>query len=167
VLVEINELSCHMYWADGIIWDTVLKLPEKENHPEIKKLLYHIHSVQNAYLNIWLKQPVKFKSIKEFSTYDEVARWGSEFHSKLKNYMNELSEKDQEEIINIPWTKSLEKYLGKPAEPSTLIQQIFQVILHSSYHRGQVNKQIREAGGKPPLTDYIYWVWIGKPERSC
>ena len=41
-----------------------------------------------------------------------------------------------------------------------------QVALHSTYHRGQINARIRELGGEPPLTDFIAWVWAGKPQPS-
>ncbi len=40
---------------------------------------------------------------------------------------------------------------------------MIQVYLHSSYHRGQVNSLIRRSNNEPPLTDFIAWVWLGKP----
>jgi uncharacterized damage-inducible protein DinB len=166
MLKEIQELSEHMNWADATIWNAILQLPENKNQDKMRELLHHTHTVQNAYLNIWLKQPVKFRDINEFPGYNEIANWGLNFHIKLKKFLIELKEDNLQLIIDIPWTKSLEKNLGKPAEDSSLIQQLFQVFMHSTYHRGQVNKLIREAGGEPPLTDFIYWLWTGKPEEK-
>ena len=77
--------------------------------------------------------------------------------------MKDLSRNHLNDIIEIPWTKLLEKKLRQSFRPTDLSQQILQVIMHSTYHRGQVNKLIRDADGEPPLTDYIYWLWIGKP----
>jgi len=37
------------------------------------------------------------------------------------------------------------------------------VASHSTYHRGQIATRIREIGGEPPLVDFLYWVWSGKP----
>ncbi len=42
----------------------------------------------------------------------------------------------------------------------------FQVANHSTYHRGQVNRSLRQLGGEPPLVDYIAWVWFGKPKAE-
>jgi uncharacterized damage-inducible protein DinB len=42
-------------------------------------------------------------------------------------------------------------------------ETINQVIQHSTYHRAQINKRIRELGEEPPFTDFIYWAWINKP----
>jgi len=164
MLAEIKELSNHMFWADGIVWEVVLKQPERENHTKLKELLYHIHSVQNAYLNIWFNQPIKYQDITEFQSLNEIAKWGLVFHKKYKIFINDLNEKRLEGIIKIPWAKHLNEKLGKPAGPSSLTQQILQVVLHSTYHRAQVNKIIREIGGEPPLTDFIFWIWTEKPE---
>lgn len=32
------------------------------------------------------------------------------------------------------------------------------LLMHSAYHRGQVAAAVREAGGKPALTDYVYYL---------
>ena len=37
------------------------------------------------------------------------------------------------------------------------VTEIFQhLLLHGAYHRGQIAMLIREAGGVPPATDYVY-----------
>jgi uncharacterized damage-inducible protein DinB len=33
-----------------------------------------------------------------------------------------------------------------------------QLFGHSSYHRGQVALLIRDLGGEPAVTDYVFWV---------
>jgi uncharacterized damage-inducible protein DinB len=55
----------------------------------------------------------------------------------------------------------VEKF-GK-ALPATLGESVFQVITHTAYHRGQISTRIREIGGEPPLIDFLYWVWAGRP----
>ena len=37
------------------------------------------------------------------------------------------------------------------------------LLMHSAYHRGQVAAAVREAGGKPALTDYVYYLRQKKP----
>jgi len=43
---------------------------------------------------------------------------------------------------------------------------MYQVIIHSTHHRGQVNSRIRELKGEPPLVDFIVWIWLGKPAAA-
>ena len=47
--------------------------------------------------------------------------------------------------------------------PATLSESVWQVLSHSTYHRGQIATRIRELGGEPPLVDFLYWVWSDKP----
>jgi uncharacterized damage-inducible protein DinB len=35
---------------------------------------------------------------------------------------------------------------------------------HSTYHRGQVNSILRQLGAEPPLTDFIAYLWLGRPD---
>jgi uncharacterized damage-inducible protein DinB len=32
------------------------------------------------------------------------------------------------------------------------------LLMHAAYHRGQVASAVREAGGKPAMTDYVYYL---------
>jgi uncharacterized damage-inducible protein DinB len=38
--------------------------------------------------------------------------------------------------------------------------------MHSHYHRGQNATRLRELGGTPPTTDYIVWLWKGRPQPA-
>ena len=49
------------------------------------------------------------------------------------------------------------------AGPATVAECLLQLALHSAHHRGQVAAWLREAGGEPPLTDFIAWIWTGRP----
>src|SRR5215470_4614003 len=47
----------------------------------------------------------------------------------------------------------------KGAEFKTPIEDVLMhLVMHSAYHRGQVAKAVREAGGKPAATDYVVYV---------
>jgi uncharacterized damage-inducible protein DinB len=41
--------------------------------------------------------------------------------------------------------------------------QVAELVLHTSYRRGQVATRLRERGAEPPLTDFIAWIWMGRP----
>jgi len=57
----------------------------------------------------------------------------------------------------------MEKQYGHRPEDTTMRETMHQVVLHSTYHRGQVAAYLRTLGGEPPLTDYIAWLWAGRP----
>jgi len=47
----------------------------------------------------------------------------------------------------------------KGVEFKTPIEDVLMhLVMHSAYHRGQVAKAVREAGGKPAATDYVVFV---------
>lgn len=163
MLSDIKELSDHMYWADSIVWSEVMKISHHDDIQIIFDLLFHLHSVQHAYFSLWHNQHLGQLEKIKFINLSALSNWGLEFHKKYNVFINSLSEEKLNQTVEIPWTKYFEKKIGKPPAKTNLIQTIYQVIMHSTYHRGQINKKIRELGGEPPLTDYIYWIWIGKP----
>lgn len=58
-----------------------------------------------------------------------------------------------------------EVWIAVRAPPEALTDAKLKEKLHqvSTYHRGQANSRLRELGGKPPLVDYIAWIWFGRP----
>jgi uncharacterized damage-inducible protein DinB len=55
-------------------------------------------------------------------------------------------------------------YTNSKGEPwtSTVEDILYHVVLHSSYHRGQIASDIRDSGDDPPYTDYIHAIRSGK-----
>lgn len=165
MLPEINDLSEHMFWADMKVWSEINKMQNKDTK-NIFDLFFHLHSVQHAYLSIWENESLSYFEKIKFSKLDEVYEWALEFHKKYRVFINNLDESKLQQEIKIPWAGQLEEKLGGPPGNSNMIQTIYQVIMHSTYHRGQINKEIRRIGGEPPLTDFIYWIWLSKPEAE-
>ena len=44
---------------------------------------------------------------------------------------------------------------------STVGDILTHVVLHASYHRGQIAAAVRQAGGEPAYTDFIHAVRLG------
>jgi len=164
MLTSIQELFQHMHWADGLVWNSVLKLSDSNNDLRLQELLYHIHAVQHAYLRIWLNQPLDLPKATDFGKIKDVSQWGQKYYNNLWEYLDRIDESSLEGIVNPPWGDRIEEFLGKPPSPATLAQTMLQVISHSTYHRGQVNKLLRELKGEPPLVDFISWIWLGKTQ---
>ena len=63
------------------------------------------------------------------------------------------------ESLDIPWFKD-------PPLTLRVEEALAQCSMHSHYHRGQNAIRLREVGGEPPMTDYIYWLWKGRPHAA-
>ncbi|MBT8377690.1 MAG: damage-inducible protein DinB [Ignavibacteria bacterium] len=163
---NINLLFQHMEWADAKVWDSVLEQPSANNDSKMKKLLYHISSVQRAFFYVRTKQPLVFPKETDFLELLDIAKWGYECYTQNNEYLNSLNENELKNIIEIPWAKRLENIIGQKPEEASLEETMLQVTTHSAYHRGQVNARLRETGGEPPMVDFIAWVWLGKPKAA-
>ena len=161
-----NSLLQHMKWADVEVWKKVLSFPEAENDERIKKLLYHLHQVQYAFYFLWNGPPLEIQKPEEFKNLQSIAIWGNQYQKKLDVFLTSVKAEKKEKIIEIPWSKYMERGIGKKVVPATLEETLLQVTSHSTYHRGQINTRFRELGGEPPLVDFIVWVWLGKPNTD-
>lgn len=60
------------------------------------------------------------------------------------------------ELVQLPWFK-------EPACRLPVGEALLQVALHSHGHRAQNALRLRALGGEAPTTDFIVWVWKGRP----
>ena len=163
ILDKIKESYNHLYWADAKIWETVLSLPQAQDHEKLKKLLHHLHITQLAFYQIWSNLPMELPRRKEFNSLAELGEWTFKNVKLLQSYISGINEEDLVNNVEIPWTEHSEKQLGIKSAKTNLTETLFQVLEHSTYHRGQVNALLRSMDAEPPQVDFIIWVWLGKP----
>jgi uncharacterized damage-inducible protein DinB len=159
----LHELVRHMEWADACVWRAVLEHPAAVRDERLRDLLLHLHGVQRGFLAVWTSQPLDAGAAA--ATWDLVSA-----HSAVRAYYGALhaaiTSFDDEALLRpivMPGLEPLQERMGRRFEVPTLGDTIFQVVSHSTYHRGQVNGRLREVGGEPPLVDYIAWIWFGRP----
>lgn len=162
-LLVIQELFRQMEWADSRIWAALRALPEAAEDSVLRARLHHIHMVQRAFLQVWRGVPYEPQA-SGFSDNTSLLNWALEYYPEVMKYIGDLSEEDLERPVVMPWIKMFEARMGREADIPTLHETLIQVAMHSAYHRGQVNTRLREIGAEPPLTDYIAWIWLGKPQ---
>ena len=162
----LTDLMKHMEWADWVVWRDVMESKKAEEDEKLRELLLHYHITQTAFLQIWSEEPLIIPDEKNFKTLEIIRESVKVYYIKLKDYYKDIGNYDLDGYLNIPWKKDAGERLGIIAKDATLAEGIIQVALHSSHHRGQVNKRIRELGGEPALTDFLAWVWMGKPETK-
>jgi len=162
LLESLNDLFQHMAWADAIVWQAVFKSDLAINDERIKKLIHHLHMVQRAFLNIW-RNVEHTRNLGGELTIKDLVSWARDYHGQVSEFINGVTDSDLDRPIVLPWSASMASQFG--AEPRTprLGDTMLQVSQHSTYHRGQINARLRELGETPPLTDFIAWIWFGKP----
>jgi uncharacterized damage-inducible protein DinB len=159
---ELRDLLTHMEWADGQTWRVVRTLPAAQSDERLKWLLHHSHLVQSIYLQAWRGDPFQLTELKAYSDLAAIESWARLFYPNASAFAETMDESRFSEPVDFPWSAMIVEKFGK-ALPATLSESVWQVLSHSTYHRGQIATRIRELGGEPPLVDFLYWVWAGKP----
>ena len=160
-VAEYQSLLLHMEWADALVWRSVLSAPGRDD--SMLERLHHFHSTQWAYLQVLQGRPLEIPELASFPDARLLGRWARRFHSELRSYRDSLDEARLGRPVEFPWAAQLAKRFGDPG-PATVAESLLQLVLHTAYHRGQVATRIRERGGAPPLTDFIAWIWMRRPD---
>ena len=159
-LADSRALLDHAHWADALMWRAVMRLDRLD--PELSEKLHHLHAAQWVYLQVWRSEPVAPRGPGAFSDLSGLCDWARQFHWEASRHLDGMADDEATRDIAYPWRDELARRFG-PARPTAWCDSVLQVALHSTYHRGQVARRVRELGGEPPTTDYIAWVWLGRP----
>jgi uncharacterized damage-inducible protein DinB len=165
-LPGLRDTSLHMEWADALVWTAVLEVGEEDVDSRLRAWLYHLHFVQEAFRRVWTGEGVETFPGNPFERLLPMVRWAREVHDEHRHFLEEVEPDDLGDPLPVPWTDFMGERLGREIVTATLGETIFQVVGHSTYHRGQINRRIREVRGEPPLVDYVVWVWAGRPRAS-
>ena len=163
---QIENLLNHMMWADAEVWKKILVFEAAQNDERIKKLLYHLHQVQNAFYFLWNDLPLDIPKPEEFYDLKSIAKWGFDYQNRFDEFLSSSKSYKKDKVIQIPWSIFVERKIKQKVVPATLEETMMQVASHSTYHRGQINTRFRELGGEPASVDLIVWIWLGKPKAE-
>lgn len=157
----LRDLYAHQEWADAEHWRAFHAVPAALEDRTIRERLHHIHIVQRAFL--WAcrgaREAFAFTKPEDFASAAALADYAREYHREIARFLDEMPDASLSETRTIPWFK-----VGDEAAFTiTLEQALTQEVMHSHYHRAQNATRFRELGGEPPLTDYIVWLWRGRP----
>jgi uncharacterized damage-inducible protein DinB len=162
-LADCRALLSHAEWADALVWKAALASGGEDD--ELRAKLHHLHLVQWAYLHIWRAEQVRPRELSTFPTLAGIRGWAREYYRELPSYLGALSDPDLGSEVRIPWADRLVQRFGR-ARPTTLAESVLQVALHSSYHRGQVVRRLRELDVEAPVSDFLAWIWLDRPEAD-
>jgi uncharacterized damage-inducible protein DinB len=157
----LRDLYGHQVWADAGHFRAIGAHPAARGDQAILVRLHHIAIVQRAFL--WAvgdrQDAFEFTKPEDFASLDALKRYVREHHDRLVPFIATVSDLRLAESIAIPWFK-------EPPLSLTVAEALTQGAMHSHYHRGQNATRLREIGGEPPMTDYIVWLWKGRPEAD-
>ena len=165
-VTHVRYTFLHMNWAAARVWKAVVASQRAVSDEYILDTLMHIHETQRAFLDVWLGQPFERRNRSDIGSTKQLCEWAESIHSSALEYVESLSDSDLPSGAVLPWAKYFAKSLGREPIGTTLGETLHQVVSHSMHHRGQVARRIRELDETPPLTDYIVWVWSGRPEAE-
>ena len=117
-----------------------------ELNEKIHVLISHTLNAHEIWMTRILKVPSKYGvwQLQEYSDMIEIDYQNFELTKQI------LAEKDLNEKVAYK-TSTGESY------SNVLNELLFHVVNHSSYHRAQINSELKNLGLKPLITDYVFY----------
>jgi uncharacterized damage-inducible protein DinB len=146
---HIRRLLSHCVWADRRILRTLEADERLSADADLMRTLAHIFAAEHLWV-CRIKEATARVSVWPALSFEECAELASEVHADLEAFAATLTPDDLAREV---------AYVNTAGEAwrSSLDDMLTQVVMHGSYHRGQITKAIRRVGGKPIATDYIVW----------
>ena len=151
VQTELERLFAHMFWADRKVLELLRSSPVAGGNADALRLYAHLLAAERVWLlrlngedssvqPIWPEPALA--TMEETSAANEAG-----YTSLLRNLTPSHAE----------WEVDYRSSAGESFRTSST-DILLHVALHGSYHRGQVARAVRQAGGTPVNTDYIMYV---------
>jgi uncharacterized damage-inducible protein DinB len=140
-----TELFEYHGWANNKVISAIYEAGI--NDSEVMKLLSHILLAEMT----WLRRLKSEKYNNNFwieLSLDECSNLAHKNTMEIKEYLSSLSDKDLNNKVKYTNSKGIE-YSNSIKEILTHLSH------HSSYHRGQIAREMRKIGKEPVYTDYI------------
>lgn len=161
----IADLLEHMQWADSLIWRAIISSSVAAEDANLHARLYHLHLTQHAFLQVWRGQSAPLPAADSLDA-TALARWAQDFYSEAIPAISKFDDEALSSQVQGALLSKAEERLGPGTLAPTIGDTVIQVVLHTTYHRGQINMRLRELGYEPPLTEHFVWVWRGKPKAE-
>jgi uncharacterized damage-inducible protein DinB len=154
----LRDMVDHQFWADRELWSAIGAHGPARDDKAIRDRLHHVHQVQRLF--IWAvgdraRQPA-ITTPEGFPSFDDLHGYARDAHDDVRRTILSMTDTRLSEAVVIPWVPD-------PPLSITVAEALLQMTMHSHYHRGQNAARLRELGGDPPITDFIFWLWKGKP----
>lgn len=145
----IKRMMEHQMWADRRLLDAVRK--SGGGNPEALRLLRHLAIAEQ----VWIMRlnggtTTHLQLWADDADVDSIEALIASNEQQYQAYLAELTEEKLDDDLT---------YTNQSGAPfQTPIRDILtHVALHGQYHRGQINRILRETGGEPQALDFIVY----------
>lgn len=153
-LVRLRRLFDHDAWANREALSSLVGLTQGTPPPaQAVKVLAHVLGAER----LWLDRLLRAKpsvSVWPEAKLDRLHADVDDIARRWEDFLDDLAPADLDREI---------EYVNSQGKPwkSTVGDVLTHVVLHSSYHRGQIASHLRAAGREPAYTDFIHAVRSG------
>ena len=144
---HLLRLYRHLAWADA----RVLELLRSDPPPDALALFSHVLAAERVWLARLRGEDAGGLEIWPEWTVEECAATAGWTRRELLHHVESLT---AEELAGSIVYRNSEGREFRTARADVLAH----VAMHGSYHRGQIARAVRGAGGEPVNTDFITWV---------
>ncbi len=152
----VQELFRYNRWANTRAFEAVSALTQgdfvrelRSSHSSVRDTLTHVVSAEWLYLRRWQgTSPQAVFPAREFPSQDELKTRWSEVETEQRAFVESLT---TERLL------SRVRYVNLQGESweYPLWRQMYHVVNHSGYHRGQLATLLRQLGARPLPTDFL------------
>ncbi|MEC0276725.1 DinB family protein [Peribacillus frigoritolerans] len=160
----VLEMYNYHAWANGVIIDRLIELPEHVYHKEIQsgfssvsKVLSHIYLTDYAWFDIFSgismdEAMASFSELKEEVEKKSIEEMKKTFMDLYERNKALLSTVDMEKVMVVdnPYAGSLE---------TTISESVLHVVTHGSYHRGNIATMLRQMGHTSVMQDFGLYLY--------
>lgn len=142
----------YMHWADRTILDASASVPDDAyhaprgvSHGSIHALLVHCMAGQSTWLARWNGDPKPpLQNETDFPTRDALTAHWPKVHQSLFDFLDAQSDESLQRRVEGRnyWNEPFSLPLG-----ATMLH----VVDHATYHRGQLNSMLKQAGATPTV----------------
>jgi len=155
-LGTIQELWRYNHWANERLLEAVLALTPEQFHrelggsfPSVQATLTHILWAEWIWLERWRghSATTRFSPADFPTTADVEERWKA-IRNEQTRYVGSMDAGQLQQPL---------RYVNQRGESweYPLWRQMYHLLNHSSYHRGQITHMLRQMGVQPPTTDFL------------
>tara|TARA_R110001606_G_scaffold114431_2_gene241963 strand:+ start:44839 stop:45342 length:504 start_codon:yes stop_codon:yes gene_type:complete len=160
MLNELLKLLNYKAWANEITFSALSEISEEElyklrdtNFKNIPSTLNHVYVVDNIFKSHLLSEPHGYTSrnTEICPTFLELWEQQKTIDQWYIDFVSEMEEKDLNRMVTF-------EFVGGGAGEMSLIEIIFHIVNHGTYHRGFVSDMMYQVPSIPPANDYTVFL---------
>ena len=153
------QFSNYHLWANGLLLDTIIALPQEKQQAIVKS---SFNSLYKTLLHMWDAESIWWQRLNQ---YELIIKQSENFSGGMKDLSNAMPQQstqwkewianNNEEALkgNFTYTNSRKEHFEQP-----VYQMLLHLFNHGTYHRGQLVTMLRQLDVEQiPGTDFIIW----------